>query len=291
MEAHAELECLLAEQFDGPPDATRNQRLDDLLRAHPELQEDYLDYLQLHALLQWRAGKALPQTTPAPTSTPEAPLPVPVSASAPRWRTARGLAAALLVLAASLAAFFLFHIPEAQATPDLVERLIDWNLDLTQAQTPEERTRIYESQAAELKAKLADAELPPEDRVLAESLVENSVLLVKKIDFDAEYERFTDIADKLVVRMDSATTAHDEKTLLQLAAAFERVNEVGVKENLARARTLVVQDAERKQKWERARMRHANMTTQVADIIERNPEPSRKAIRKAMKGHGHKKNR
>jgi hypothetical protein len=29
----------------------------------------------------------------------------------------------------------------------------------------------------------------------------------------------------------------------------------------------------------------------VADIIERNPEPSRKAIHKAMKGHGHQKKR
>ena len=107
MEPRAELERLLGDLLDGPPDVSRNERLDALLRAHPELHGDYLDHLQLHALLQWRAGKAPPQTIPAPQSDKATPLPVPVSASAPRWRTARRLAAALLVLAASLAAFFL----------------------------------------------------------------------------------------------------------------------------------------------------------------------------------------
>src|SRR5205823_1756593 len=103
----------------------------------------------------------------------------------------------------------------AQANPDVVERLIDWNLDLTQARTPEERSRIYDEQAAELKDKLAQADLPPEDRKLAESLLENSALLSKNIDPIAEANRFSDIIDKLVARLDSATTANDEKRVVQ----------------------------------------------------------------------------
>jgi hypothetical protein len=290
MEARAELERLLGDLFDRPPDAARNEQLAGLLRAHPELHGDYLDYVQLHALLQWRAGKAPRETTPAQAQVTEN-LPVPVSASAPRWRSARGLAAALLVLAASLAAFFIWYMPEAQASPDVVERLIDLNLDLTQAQTPEERTRIYESQAADLKASLARTDLPPEDRKLAESLLENGELLTKKVDRIAEADRFDGIMAKLVARMDAATEAQDEKRMIQSADAFQRIAEVGVMANLDMARASAAQDAKKKHKWEQMRSRHASRTTQVADIIDRHPEPSRKAIHKAMKGHGHKKKR
>ncbi len=52
-----ELEQLLAGLLDGAPDAARNRRLNELLRAHPELQREYLDTLQLHALLQWRPAR------------------------------------------------------------------------------------------------------------------------------------------------------------------------------------------------------------------------------------------
>lgn len=291
MEPRAKLERLLGEMFDCPPDTARNQQLDDLLSAHPELHGDYLDYLQLHALLQWRAGKAPPQTTPASRFDNAQPLPVPVAASAPRWRFGRGLAAALLVLAASLAAFFLLYVPDAQATSDVVDRLIELNLDLTQAPTPEERARIYQSQAAELKASLAKTDLPTEDRKLAESLLENGERLTKKVDRFAEADYFNGIIDKLVARMDSATDAHDEKRVVQTADAYQRVSEVGVQANLDLARVAIAQDAEKKLKWDRMRSWHAKRSTRVTDIIDRNPEPSRKAIHKAMKGHGNKKKR
>ncbi len=283
MEARAQLEQLLVNLLDAPPDASRNQRLDDLLRANPDLHGDYLDYLQLHALLQWRGGKVSPQAAPATEKAQ--PLSEPRAVGATRWRSGRGVTAALLVLAASVAAFFLWHTPEAQATPDVVERLIDWNLDLTQAQNPDERGRIYDEQAVKLKATLDQAELPDEDRQLAEKLLENSTLLAKNVDPEAEADRFDAIAAELVTRMNSATTAHDEKRMVQLAGAYTRLTEVGVSANLALARTAAGMDAERKLKLARATQRHANRVSQVADIIERNPESSRKAIHRAMKGH------
>ena len=67
----------------GPPDGSRNQRLDALLRAHPELQADYLDHLQLHAMLQWRAGK-VPQ---AATQIADKAIAQPVSHAQARWRS------------------------------------------------------------------------------------------------------------------------------------------------------------------------------------------------------------
>ena len=64
IDARARLEQLLADLFDGPADETRNWKINELLRDHPELQDDYLDHVQLHALLQWRGGKADGEPSP-----------------------------------------------------------------------------------------------------------------------------------------------------------------------------------------------------------------------------------
>ena len=74
-----EWETLLADLLAGQLDAHRKARLQELLRSHPELQQIYLEQLELDALLHWRAGGAnapadLPtaepvlfsQSTPAP---------------------------------------------------------------------------------------------------------------------------------------------------------------------------------------------------------------------------------
>ena len=281
MDVRAEFEQLLADLFDGPPNAARNQRLDALLRAHPEFQGEYLDHLQLHALLQWRGGKVVPQDK-AQFAKPRDGHPWAFSG-----RSSRGLAAALLALAACLALFFFLQPPEAQATPDLVVRLIDWNLDLTQARSRDERSRIFEERAGNLKSTLAQTELTPEDRALAESLFDASSQLTRNVDPMAEADLFNDIADKLVARIDAATQANDEKRTVQLADTYGRLKELGVDANLDRAVASGAIDAEKKQKL--ATLCHANRTNRLAEIVDRNPEsPSRKAIRRAMKGQFHK---
>jgi hypothetical protein len=278
MDAHAKLERLLADQIDGGPNEARSQKLAALLRAHPELQADYLDQMQMHALLQWRAGSAVPaQRRTAIADTP-----------APIGRSRRRLMAALFVTAASLAALFLFYAPEAQATPDLVDRLVELNVDLAQTSVPEERTRIYEEKAADLKVTLANAKLAPDDRALAESLLENSKWLTGNADPMAEAERFNDIADQFVTRMDAATTAKNEKRIVQLAGNYQRIAEVGIDSNLERAAAGVT-DADKKSKLEHTAGRHASLTKRLAEIVQRNPEPSRRAIHHAMKGRKTKK--
>lgn len=285
MDTRAEFEALLADLFDGKADVSRQRRLEELLRSNPEWQAEYLDHMQLHALLQWRGGKIAP--TPSVEQEYADPAPRPVAAGAPRWRSGRGLAAALLVVAASVAVFFLWFTPKAQATPDLFERLLEWNLELTQANTPAERNRIYAEQAAALKATLAQADLPAEDRKLAESFLDTGSMLAKNVDRAAEAERFGDLADKLVARMETATAEQDEQRVVQLADAIGRVTEVGVQANckLAEASNL---DASRRHKLAQFASRDAARSNQVGKIIERHPEPARKVIHKAMKGHFHK---
>jgi hypothetical protein len=285
MDKHAELEHLLADLLDGPPDASRNQRLDELLRTHPDLHGDYLDYMQLHALLQWRGGN-VQAAGPAPTPEVETQrTPVTVTAGASRWMSRRGLAAAVVFLAACVAAIFLLRPSESQATPDPFVRLCEWNLELAEAHTPGERNRIYDEQAANLKATLAKAELTLEDREIAETLLANGAFLINNDDPIAEADRFNDIADKLVARIDAAAAAHDEDRIAQLADIYQRVTEVGVDANLERAFQAGAIDNDQKQKMSRTFRSH-----RLAEIMKHNPEAHRKAMRRGMtKGHKTKK--
>jgi hypothetical protein len=261
--------------------------LNALLREHPELVAEYLETMQLHALLLWRGGKVQPHPQPACDVSKTPGVPETVVSS---WRVTRtrGIAAALLFLAASVALFLVWHAPEAHATSDVVQRLIDWNLDLTQARSPDDRNRIYDEQAANLKTTLASAELPAEDRKLAQTLLDNSAWLATNVDPAAEADRFDAIAEKLVTQMDEATTARDEKRIVQLADAYRRLTEVGVDANLALAAASNPTDPLKKQKLAHTFLRHSTRTSQVTEIIERNPERSRKLIHRATKGQFHK---
>lgn len=282
MDARADLERLLAEQFDGAPDAGRSRELGELLREHPDLQADYLDHAQLHALLQWRGGQADSVQPPAEPATLKL---APMLAG----RSRRGLLLALFVTAASLALLFLVYSPEAQATPDLVDRLVELNVDLAQSATPEERTRIFEEKAGELKVTLASAKLAPGDRELAESLLENGKWLTGNADPMAAADRFNDLADKFVTRMDAATTAKDEKRIIQLAGNYQKIAEAGIDPNLELAAAAAATDLEKKSTLERTASRQASLVKRLAEIVQRNPEPSRRAIHRAMKGHKSKK--
>ena len=120
---------------------------------------------------------------------------------------------------------------------------------------------------------------------MAQTLFDNSAKLTKIDDPATEADRFNDIADKLVARMDAATAANDEKRLVQLANSCRRLAEEGVDANIQRAIDAGNLDLAGEEKLEYVILRDANRTNRLASIMERNPEASRKAIHKAMKGH------
>lgn len=287
MHPQDELEQLLVGLMDGTPDIDRNRRLGVLLHEYPELQSNYLDYLRLHALLQWRAGNHAPMTNPQDPARNVQPAVMPISRSSrARW-LGRGLVAAALLLAVSVGYLFSPSSPPP-VTPDVVERLVDWNLDLAQTRSPDERQRIYIGQAADLQATVTKTLLPPEDRELAETLLENSSWLARNDDPMAAADRFNDIADKVVSRLDAATNAHDDKRIVLLANTYSRLMEVGVDANLERVIASGNLDVEGQKKLETAMSRGGKQAKKLALFMERNPDASNKAIRRAMKGrHRH----
>lgn len=92
MNAHAEFVQLVSESFQRSLDAAGTQRLRDLLRDHPEFQDDYLEQVQLHSALEWWSGRAalgaavvLENQTVSPNKTPHIVTSVsPASSGLPR---------------------------------------------------------------------------------------------------------------------------------------------------------------------------------------------------------------
>jgi hypothetical protein len=274
-DVHAEFERLLADQLDGPADVARDRRLNALLRSHPDLQEEYLDQVRLHALLHWCTGQAATEE-PVPRR----------AAGRPQFQRARlALAAALVLLAVGLGALGPVGAPEAQAAPvDVVERLVDWNLAIAQAPSSAERKRLHAEQADRFRGALARAKLPPAERELAETLLENASWLADNDDPVAAAERFDAIADRLVTHMDGRVRAKDEKRLARLAETYRKVSQqLAVYPNITRAAESGALDFERKRKLERAILNDAGRAERLEELLERAPDASRKEIRKALK--------
>ncbi|HVE41611.1 MAG TPA: FecR family protein [Planctomycetota bacterium] len=99
-EIRPDLEALLAAMTDGTLDAEGKKRLSTILREHPDARQFYLDYCQMHALLQSAHGVL--QALEAPSTA--------------RRRRLAWVAAAAALLVAAAAFFVLREIPRVDAS-------------------------------------------------------------------------------------------------------------------------------------------------------------------------------
>src|SRR6185503_1833805 len=104
-EIRPELEALLAALSDGSLDAAAKKRLSQILRDHPDARQFYLDYCQMHALLQSAHGVLQALEAPA----------------AVRRRRRIGIAAAAAVLLVAGAVVLLRETSRVEATVALMQ--------------------------------------------------------------------------------------------------------------------------------------------------------------------------
>jgi hypothetical protein len=302
MSPHEEFESLLSGLLDGPADAQRNERLCELLRLFPALQNDYLDLVQLHALLIWREGRAV--LTPSPTIDTSIPVEsgdygfgqsqqkTPTQRPR-RWHSNWVRAAAMFCLGAGMCVvLILLFTPSTQHEngPEIVEQLVSWNLEISQAQTPAERQMIHDTQAVSMRGLMNNSQLSDEDRELAQTLVDTGSWLTNNSDPMAEAERFGEIADKLLLRLDSATAANDSHQMTKIADTYRRLTEVGVSVNLERAMATPSIDPKHKHKLDHLIAGDDGRAKKLEELLEHHPDPSWKAIHRALKGHHRKLN-
>ncbi len=199
------------------------------------------------------------------------------------WRPARYAAvAAMLLIGISGFGWLLFSPTpnRATASSDIVERLIDWNLELTNAKL-KDRVLLLEENEARLRKELEAAKtlLTSEDYELAENLLNNGRWLATNSDLVKEAERITDIADKLAVRADSALRLGNEKDMERCGmrySIFWARGVVPLKDKISEFKTLEFKKGFDKGAFDQM----MNQQKQFEKILERSPEHSRPDLHK-----------
>ena len=85
----------------------------------------------------------------------------------------------------------------------VIDRLIDWNMEMANADS-KKRKQLLEDNEVSLRKDLDNAKLPPEERAMAEKLFEVGRRLALNSDPVKEAEAITEVADKLLVRAETA---------------------------------------------------------------------------------------
>jgi hypothetical protein len=199
-----------------------------------------------------------------------------------------------MLLTVGLSIWLLWSAPEVHASGDLVEHLIDWNLELSEAATSAERSRIYDQQAAALKQELHQAKLPPEDRELAEKLLDTGSWLTEHDDPLDEADKFDEVANHLVQRMQSAGARRDGAAMSCLARHYRRIRDRGIGAKLDKVEEASTNgDAERQKKLDGLAQRDAGRVEALQGLLDDAPNAAHKEIRGALesskKHHKHGK--
>src|SRR5947209_14836837 len=97
----------------------------------------------------------------------------------------------------------------------------------------------------------------------------------------AEADRFNDVADKLLARMDSATDGGDAGKVTKLARLYSQVADQGISANLEKAEAVAPADPQMEEKMEAVARRHERHVEATAALVQRAPAPAQKEVRHA----------
>jgi hypothetical protein len=200
-------------------------------------------------------------------------------APAVRW----AIAAMLLTVIAP----FLYMIVSpgtASASPDIVDDLIAWNLALTSAE-PGARQRLLAEREAGFLDNLQKAKLPKGERELAEKLLENGRWMAANNDPLEEATRLSDIADKLVGRIDMVAKRGDVQETERSVTSYWKVRDEGVHNCIERA-SQKGWEPEKKQKGFEEIQRHDQWQREQFEKMMERARPDMKKIFESMKNKG-----
>lgn len=122
-------------------------------------------------------------------------------------------AVAILLIALTPFAWMLLSPSQSHASSDVVDRLLDWNLEMTNA-SPEKRKTLLEEHEPALRKDLLKAQpkLAPEERELAENLLAHGVWLASHHDDTLEEaDRVNHLAEKLAGRVETVVKKGNPK--------------------------------------------------------------------------------
>jgi hypothetical protein len=195
-------------------------------------------------------------------------------------------ASAASLLATGAGGWLFLSQQEARGAEDLLDRLVDWNIRITDASSEAQRSQLYAEQAGQLRRALDGANLPPEQAKLAADFFENGAWLVSHRDPIVEAGRFDGLADRLLQLARAAGAGSNPKRMHRLLAQYNRVLESGIEVNVDRAEASGTLDFEHQRKLERLALGDGERMQQLAALLNGAPDSSRKDIQRALGIHG-----
>ena len=150
----------------------------------------------------------------------------------------RWAAAAIILLAACGGVGTYLHVEHehrAVASSDAIDRAVDFDLSLGQTKSQTERQRIFDEGKLTL-AKEMRTRLLGDTREFADSLIHSAAFLTQHHDALAQADHYTQVADKLVSRIDTSAK-RNPKALARLGQDYFNVMDQGVHTNLDIAAT------------------------------------------------------
>ena len=185
-----------------------------------------------------------------------------------RWApTARWAAVAVFLIGVGSVTWVMMLPGGAQASSDIVERLIDFHLTLSETVDLAERQRLLAEREHGFREDLLKARITPEERELAEKLLENGLWLAAHDDPLEEAGRYSDITDKLVGRIETATKMGNIGDTERHASCYKKM-EFGMHQNMERAAQMKPKEAAKWPGFEQIQKRDQWQRQQMEKITE-----------------------
>ena len=264
--------------------ASASSEIDRHIRGCADCQKFVRDVMNLER--QWR-DRPLPERAGTAKAAflirlQNRPTPVVEPLKPHRWAGIRYVVAAALLFVV-VGSGFLFFGPgqQAAAQSDVIDQLIDWNLDLSEAASPVDRQRIFADKHEKLKRVLGSAKLDSADRQLAEHLLANGTWLAQNEDLGEELQRFNSMADELLERVKNAAES-DRLRSDRYAKQFRKVNERGIDPAMDRLASIKNADPERRKLINRILKHDKDRAKQIDEILEKSPDITKKELGEAL---------
>ncbi len=165
----------------------------------------------------------------------------------------------------------------ANASEPLVDQLVQWNANLAEAQTPEEREKIFNDHAAQFDKEIARQTLTSEDRLLAQKLAQNGRILKQNNDPIAAAEHLEDINELLLQRIASAAPKGENRAAKRFDQNYARLAN-RLHHKLKHAQHVFGNSPEKLRQLERIARDDAQQQERLLAIFKKYPNASQKDI-------------
>jgi hypothetical protein len=265
--------------------STAPPEVDEHVRACPECRRLLQKLVRLEE--DWRALLLPPEIEAAQRRllkkaavVPPRPLPRP----AVFRRLGAWAAAAAILIAAGLGIWFAVK-PNPPPPSNVIDQLIAWNLDLSQVRDKIERQRLFQARLDVIKTEVQSSPLGDEEKQLADKLLDTAAWLTENDDPLDEADRFSDLADEMVERLQAAPKADAS----HLAKRYTDMARTGINANMER---LPKVPADRALKLEKLIQHEQMRAEQLSAAMKHASAAARPELRNALAvtgNHPHKK--